>query len=277
MQTRTGLKLLIALLLSFCISNTAIADERDQLINDIFTLAGISATLEQLPTLLSATFDSLLAQKPDDKETITQLKNIMTNGMAPQTMQNSAHDYLRQQFDDKELSYIQQQLSSPLAKKMTALETSVNEPDSRDKIIAYAQSLEQNPPSEARINLIAELVSASNALEASLALRTEFFRGFIGATTLLDPVDKRSSQQQIDSQIDSLREKMHEPIAQEIILTFFYMYRSLPDAELSDYIALYQQPQMARFNVELNNAIAQAFRASGKVIMEALAVSLAAS
>lgn len=270
-------RLIMTLLVCLCGSAPLFADQRDQQITEILTLTGVDASLEQLPAILSVTFDNLLDQKPDARQTIEQLKTIMTKGMAPQTLHQHAHDYLRGQFNDNELDAIMQRLSSPLARKMAALEAAASDPDSMKKIIAYAQDLEKNPPTETRINLIADLVNASNALESGLSLRAGFFRGFLEATARLDPADKRISQQQIDAQIDVLRERMQQPLAQEIILTFFYIYRSTSDEELREYIALYEKPEMVRFNHELNQAMAQAFRQAGQVIMEEMAAKLTAA
>jgi len=116
--------------------------------------------------------------------------------------------------------------------------------------------------------LIADLINASNAVESSLAVRTEFFRGFLEAASQLDPVEKRMSIAEIDEQISMLRDQMEEITAQEVILAFLYTYQSLQDSELEQYIALYKDEAMVHFTTEINKAIAHSFRTAGKEMMK---------
>ena len=244
----------------------ALAAKQQQLIDEIFELSGTDTLFVQIPVLIESTFDQMDARKVDAR--IGAVKQIMTRAFEPGKLRHNAVDYISDQLTPAQLQRVRAQLTSPLAQKITALESAATNPDSTTKMMAYARQLQHNPPPDTRIQLIADLINASNAVESSLAVRTEFFRGFLEAATQLDPVEKRMSSAEIDEQIGMLRDQMEETTAQEVILAFLYTYQSLQDSELKQYIALYQDKDMARFTTELNKAIAHSFRTAGKEMMK---------
>jgi len=251
------------------------ADRQQQLLDEVFELAGINTLFMQMPILIESTFEQMAAQKVDVR--IGEVEKIMTKAFAPRKLRGNALDYISDQLTVKQLKQVRRQLNSPLAMKVTALENAATEADSTAKMMAYAQSLQSNPPAEARIELIADLINASNAVESSLAVRTEFFRGFLEAASQLDPAGERMSSEQIDEQIAMLRGQMEESTAQEVILAFLYTYQSLKDSELKSYISMYQDKSMAKFTTEINRAIAHSFRAAGKVMMKDMSTKLRVS
>ena len=263
---------LTSLLLCCCLFFTVAvpAEEKDAQLDEIFALSGIDETLQQIPLLINATFDNLASQEGNDPRVLAEMKDIMANVMSPDKLRGSTMEHLQASLSRKEIKKIHAQLKSPFAQRMSALEKEAGQPDSAENIMAFAQMLEKQPPTDQRINLITELVRASNAVESSLTMRTEFFRGFMEATSQLAPPDKRISSEQIDEKISSMRRQLLEPVAQEIILTYFYLYRSLSDSEIENYIAMYHEPEMAHFNDEMNIAMATAFRHAGNDLMQAL-------
>ena len=260
------------LLLCGCLlfSSIVLADKHDRQLDEIFTLSGIDETLQQIPLLINATFDNLANQEGNDPKVLAEMKTIMATVMSPEKLRGNTMEHLQASLSRKEIRHIHEQLKSPFAQRMSALEKEASQPDSAANIMAFAQTLEKAPPTNQRINLITELVRASNAVDSSLTLRTEFFRGFMEATAQLAPPDKRIASDEIDQKISSMRQQLLEPVAQEIILTYFYLYRSLSDKEIENYIAMYQQPEMAHFNKEMNIAMATAFRHAGNDLMQAL-------
>ena len=257
---------IIALTLVFMLPTTAMADKQQQLLDEVFDLAGINTLFTQMPVLIESTFEQMEAQKVDAR--ISEVKQIMSKAFAPKELRGSAVDYISDQLSVQQLQQIRKQLSSPLAIKVTRLENAATEADATTKMMAYARQLQRNPPPEARVELIADLINASNAVESSLAVRTEFFRGFLEAASQLDPVEERMSSEQINKQIDMIRDQMEQSTAQEVILAFLYTYQSLNDNELANYIKMYQGEPMTQFTAEINKAIAHSFRAAGRVMMK---------
>ena len=266
---------LLASILTLTLPGAALAAKQQQLIDEIFNLSGVDTLFVQIPPLIESTFEQMDAQKVDAR--IGEVKKIMTQAFAPNKLRSNAVDYISGQLTVNQLEQVRTQLSSPLALKITALENAATETDSTTKMLAYAQQLQTNPPPDARIELIADLINASNAVESSLAVRTEFFRGFLEAASQLDPVQDRMSSEQIDQQISMLRDQMEETTAQEVILAFLYTYQSLEDSELVSYIEIYQNKAMASFTAEINKAIAHSFRAAGKEMMKTMGARLRVS
>jgi len=254
------------LAVTLTLPGNAPAANQQQLIDEIFELSGTNTLFVQIPALIESTFDQMDARKVDAR--IGAVKQIMTKAFEPGKLRHNAVDYISDQLTPAQLQRVRVQLTSPLAQKITALESAATDTDSTAKMMAYARQLQHNPPPDTRVELIADLINASNAVESSLAVRTEFFRGFLEAASQLDPVEKRMSSTEIDEQIGMLRDQMEETTAQEVILAFLYTYQSLQDGELKQYIAIYQDEAMARFTTELNKAIAHSFRTAGKEMMK---------
>lgn len=272
MTSRPFTRTVVLLCCCLFFAGQAMAEKSDKLLDEIFQLSGIDSTLQQIPVLINATFDNMAGQGTDQK-VIDDMKTIMARVMSPEILRGSAMDHMKTELSKAEISQIHKQLKSPFARRMSALEKEASQPDSMANIMAFAQTLESNPPSDQRINLIAELVKASNAVESSLTVRTEFVRGFLEATSQLSPPDQRMTDEQIDEKIGMMRDQMMESVAQEIILTYFYLYRSLSDTEVESYIAMYHAPEMAHFNEEMNIAMAAAFRTAGNSMMQELAAA----
>lgn len=265
----------VVLMLLLTLPTITFADVKKQLIDEVFALSGVDSLFVQLPLLIESTFNQMEAQKVDAR--IGEVKQAMSTAFSPRKLRTNAVEYINKNVSIEQLKYIRNQLRAPLARKVTALENEANNADSVSKMMAYAQQLQKHPPSESRIGLIAELINASNAVESSLAVRTEFFRGFMEAASQLDPIEKRMSREEIDNEISALRSAMEESTAQEVIIAFLYTYKSLTNRELKSYIQMYEHEYMTLFTTEINKAIAYSFRSAGKKMMKKMSSKLRTS
>lgn len=268
MRAKSLLNILYFSLLCCCLTSPAGADPQLRLVNDIFEQANLNSMFEQTPELIEVTF-AQMPQQHDPK--LDKLKVILKQAFEPDTLRQAAQSHISKQFNDNELEEIRSYLATPLALHMAELEKASNDPAAIGQILAYSFELESKPPSDQRMELIAQLINASNTVEVTLAVRDAFFSGFLAAANQLDPPEKRMTAQQMAEQMTAIRKNMQQETAQGVIITFLYLYQDVTDKQLQDYINLHLEPVMSAFTREISQAVASSFSGASQQIMTEVA------
>ncbi len=132
----------------------------------------------------------------------------------------------------------------------------------RARLLDYAEELEENPPSQQRIDLVRELLVSTVDLELHMASRRELTHSLL--LSLAQATGETNAQQSIDRHLEEMHEQWLEESASVIVLSYFYIYRHHSDRELQQVVYFYQQPMMQWFNQELKQAYILALEKAGR-------------
>lgn len=204
----------------------------DALIADVLNASGFSAQIGALPTQLRTGFRDSLGQKGKTGASALAVEKLIDETFSAEKFQQRVTNQLKRNYDGARLQALQADLGRPVIKRMVELETA---PVDRDQLAAFAAALRTNPLPNERQALLARLNEATRAgdLLAEMTL-TAVKASLIGS---MGPgADPGIAERTIESQ----REGITEPIKAATLANFGYTYRRASDADLEQYIKLYE-------------------------------------
>jgi len=140
-----------------------------------------------------------------------------------------------------------QQMQSPLAQKMTQLELLPDtNPEERRRMQRYVASFAMQSPRESRMALIRRLIDAKDAAET-------YANNSVQLGIITD--EAVTNTKVTKEQAAQLRSAALPGVQQMLEAQMFYIYRSVPDEELAQYIALASTKEQKRITRDTDNAL----------------------
>ncbi|MDA8126987.1 MAG: hypothetical protein M0009_17590 [Deltaproteobacteria bacterium] len=229
----TQLSVLMVLAFATC----AIADTRDEKIAKYIELSGIEKVIDSIPSQLDAVSSQRLmtSKTPDaDKKAIELLKEAFDGQRARKELFNFVTKQIE---NDLLLQNLLKWYESPLAQKIDNEESSSSGADKQADLLQYLTVLQKNPPTRERIDIIQEVESTIQLSELTTNIVVEIMKGMFKTISLTVPKEKQVELADIEKEIIKLRPIMKEGLRKQMVLSSFYIYRNLSNAELREYIA----------------------------------------
>lgn len=238
----------------------------DKLIEELIVLSGLRKALDQIPqqVAMGAKQSSGRARDP---AAAAEVEKIIVDSFLPERFQKTMQEAFSKNFERKRVEALLVTFRGPLAKKMVALEGS--EVKGED-LAAYARGLAAKPLPKERLDLVQQLDTATKssefATEIVMATTMSMVRGAVAgdAKALAD----------FDRQMEAQRSKMSEAIRGAVQLTFAYIYRDVGDAELADYVKVYDSEDGRWLMALASKALIEEFRNAGTQAGERIAVMI---
>lgn len=206
----------------------------DKLIGDIMVVSGLKRTLDQLPEQILAGFKDAGKQGKVSSAEMREMEKIAMASFSAQGFNQQAVAHLKKNFDQKRFQAHLDDISTPLAKRMTALEAKQATPE---ELGAFARSLAAKPLSAERVSLIRKLDAAgrANALGAEVVFSSMkgMMRVFSGASPKQVAAADRAMARQ--------RPAVEENIRNAVQVAMAYAYKDVSDADLAEYTRIYEK------------------------------------
>jgi hypothetical protein len=237
--------------------------EAGQAASRIAELAELRLQIE----LTSARVEALLARlagtvTPEEQ---ARINRTFRNAFNADAMYEDALAYLRRQTAASEVKSSFEKLNSPLVKRMIRLEVEATRPENRGKIGAYAQGLNPNRASvRKRLQLLSTLDEVTRTSEHLADLNIRFTKSFTVSLIALSPPEKRPAQEEQEQLLNQLEAKLKRDFEDAGVALFLYAFRSVPDAELEQYVRVCETQEGRWFAAMKWGAMAEAFHRAGE-------------
>jgi hypothetical protein len=230
---------IITLVLLPCALSLAQPDQphRDSLIAEMLNLSGARRQTEQMPISVHDVFTEMKLDV--DAGTTGRIKKMIDESYHADSIYSSLFRHIRKNFDNAHITALIQWLRTPKTQKVVQLEIEAGTPAARYQISRLAAQLRSNPPSESRMSLIRRLDNASGSSEFMVDLTVSTFRTLMEVYNRTRQEDEQIPQVQITKAIENMRKQLPVLSKTATSVIFLYTYRSLRDAELSEYIDFY--------------------------------------
>lgn len=209
----------------------------DKQIEGILVVSGLDHALKRLP---EAMLESLRQAGQQDKSGKLnagdwgEMERLMRASFTAEALKQRIAARLKKYYDARRYQAFLDDISTPLARRMTELEKQEPKPD---EVAAYVKSLASKPLSPERAKLIERLDVASRAgaviLESTLTVAKGMARGFAGSDA--KPLTA------IDKTIDEQRAALESTLRDAARVLLAYTYRDVGDADLAEYVRIHEQ------------------------------------
>lgn len=226
---------------------------QENLINKLLTSSGLDRGLKKFPEQIIAGIKTTGSEQKFPPAVHGQVINIYTESFPKDGFLNRTTAALKKNYDSSRYTQVVDLLSTPLAKKIIALEAEDPTPADLQK---YINGLQKQSVSNERLELIKKLDSytqSSNLLTKITMTNIEL--------SLWAASDDCANPEEIKKELESLRPVINERTRNSVYLMFAYTYRNLSDAEFKEYIKTYEHKDSRWVLKIINASIEEEFKA----------------
>ena len=221
---------------------------KNSVIEQIMDESGWDEMIEQLPAMVAMGFDQQ-QPPPIKRDEYEKLREILLQAFEPERIRKTIVGHLNERYESKRFSKFLTLIRTPLAQKMIALEIEANTPQAQQEMIQMGNIL-MGQASPDRLELARRLDEATSATETALDMQMMMSEAIMTNMNKILPQAQRMTEAQLEQMLEQIRLQSVFPARQYTQLSIVYMYRSVSDEELGQYIQLHES-ETARWGTAL--------------------------
>lgn len=247
-------------------------EDKSALIDELYVLSGVELQVKEFPKQIQAQLDEQAAQLPP--ALYDDLKKNSDSSFHPEAWESTIKSMIASNVSYASLQNIKEWEESKLGKKFAQVELQSYEDGFTEKLLLYADYLEDNKPPAHRMDLVIEI---DDLVGGSSMLTEVGLTGVIGFSAVMNALKPKEEQVPFES-ISAYFMGMVPQVKQKnqamLTLSMLYLYQTISDAELNEYIKMletesgreFSQTTMKAFSTVLNKYNAELMSGLGKVL-----------
>lgn len=221
---------------------------KNTVIEQIMAESGLNKMIEQLPAMVAMGFDQQ-QPPPIKRDEYEKFRDVLLQTFEADRIRKTIIDHLNEQYEPKRFSEFLTLIRTPLAQKMTALEMEANTPQAQQEMMQMGNII-MGQASPDRLELARRLDEATSATETALDMQMMMSEAIMTNMNKILPQAQRMTEAQLEQMLERIRLQSVFPARQYTQLSIVYMYRSVSDEELGQYIQLHES-ETARWGTAL--------------------------
>lgn len=238
-------------------------------VREAMALAGIDAQLEQVPQAAVGQVEQRRERLPADLA--DWLAVNLAELFSARRMREAVEAEMVRTYDEARMAEALAWLRSPLGRKLTELEIEAGGTESQQRIDAFAEELNDRPPAQERVDRIGRMTRATESLEAGIEAITLLTLPMIYALNAISAPESRASADAISGVVDQMRERLRDPLAEQVVLRALYTYRSIDEDDLERYVTFLESDAGRHLYAGYNLGLLGAMFAAGQELGDRLA------
>jgi hypothetical protein len=219
-------------------------------IDEAFRLAGVRNLLESLPAHVSEMTSAAVAQFPKEQRQQFEpmIKEVGLKFLDPDAFYRQLRAYFVKHHDAGHMNTFLALERTPVYRTMHRLEEAANSAAGQAARRRFENNLKSDPPSQKRVLIMQRLDEAGNMTGLQVRMVIAIVNSMSAGLGAQMPPD-------LEAQSTAFAAKIRPILANNVLHTNLYVYRNADDAELEDYAAAAQQPDVEWFNRNLQGAM----------------------
>ena len=259
-------RIALALALSFPPALAAQSQDPDATAHRLVIRSGLAVQLRGFAKQV----DSEIRQNPGglDPRIVSSLSTAAKEAFRPDMLQEDMTRRITRKLTVPDMQAALAWLETPLGRRVTLAEELASATLDPQVLVAFAERQTQRPPAPERAALIAELLSATQAVRAAQAAQEAMALGVATGMDSLQPREKRLGEAELRIRLRQAMppEQVRAILAQQLPLIFAYTYRDVSDADLADYLRFLRSASGKRFQDGVTGALIEGLsRASVRI------------
>lgn len=230
--------LLLAVVILLCLNPANSNAQQDDAVDMFFRLSGLEQQIRDLPSIV-------LEQFNEEKELLTPASRnnalaVIEEVFNPELMVTDARNYLMLVSADGFIDEINAWLNTELTQKMNDLEMASNDDVTFENRDRFFSTLENEMPSEARLELLRRLESSTEATYYLVSIITDMYLSLIQImSNYMPPEDRVSSDRLPELRYAIMNDLL--PMYRDITFAMnLYTYRDVSHEDLEEYVSFYE-------------------------------------
>ena len=236
--------------------NTTQTDE--QLVEKYLIISGQKQAIEKMPTQMVNMIEQQFAQSGQQVD--PQLADIIIEGLTNEEAIGKLTQGI-QKLSSEDLNTLIAFYQTETGQKCAKLNKEEDMEDMNRELPSFIQELQTDPPSQDRIDNMNTMFTETNLLPGTLEM--------VKAVTKIFNASLPKEQQMNDEQIDGLMMQASQPMAQQLIISFYYALRNFTDNEINEVVRMTLTPEgQAETDAQLAGMLAYMSTASTHLVSE---------
>jgi len=211
-------------------------------IDRLLEASGMRHSLSQLPTTMVAAMDAPQPGVDIPYDMRLALKDAATEAFQAEHMIGIVRSRMARDLSERQVGDVMAWLVAPLGKRITDLEKESSDPSAMQGIENYARALQKVPPAPARVALAQELNAATGSTEVAAALMESIALATALGLNAAQPRQSQVPTEILQRDIKKAMPQFRQQAESIVLVSILYTYRSLSDAELTQYVRFMQMP-----------------------------------
>lgn len=208
------------------------------MIEEIMVESGIDAAIAQMPEMAAMGFDQQ-PRPPVNRDDYETFRALLLKTFDAARIREIFVSHLSERYDPERFAEFLALLRTPLAQKMTALESEANTPQAQQEMMQTGNII-MGQTSPERLELARQFDEATGGTETALAMQMMMVEAIMTNMNKIVPPAQRMTDKQLEQTLEQLRMQSVFPARQYTQLSIIYMYRSVSNDELAQYTRLHQ-------------------------------------
>ncbi len=223
-------KLTLSLLATALLSSSLFAKADKALVDTYMEVSGATKTLESLSSQITGSMaqTSMMYGEKVDAKKVAFLEKVFSHDENIQQVRA----YLTEHFNNSQLQKIIAFDKSQIGSEFVDAGVDAMQADLQAQMLRFMASLQENPPSQERINTIKKLNSTLQSDETMKVIFSELMNFFMQEE---DTKGKVSQEQ-----LSQMMAMMDQALEQQMFISSLFVYRNLSDKELQKVMDFYQ-------------------------------------
>jgi uncharacterized protein DUF2059 len=228
-----------------------------ELAGQLFERTGLGAQLEPLAAQFQEGVQQNRGKLPD--ELLAALAEAGRLSYAVPALRTEIVPLIARKLNAADTKQVLAWLDAPLGRRVTMAETESGAM-SDDKLQAWLEGEKGKPASPRRERLIADLLTAGNAIEIGANFIEAMSLGIAVGMDAAQPAEKRLGIAVLRERLRAYMppDKLRANLSATMPVMYGYTYRAISDPDLAAYLKFNQSPLGTRYNKALADAVAEA-------------------
>lgn len=222
-------------------------------VDEILETSGLRPQLPGLARALGAEYLPRPGQL-GERDTALVVR-IVARQFAPERLYTAIRDDVRRRLDARQLDAMAVWFRSSLGRKITALEIAASRPEAAPRLAALAAGLRAAPPAPVRLLLVQQLDWVSGTTQDTTDLALAVAGSVIRAAAAAAPAERRARAGVVERRVAEMRGAMAAALGDNVRAQMLYVYASLDDAELKQYVNFLASPPGRAYGRATHNAL----------------------
>lgn len=189
--------ILFMTLASLLVHATDAPENRGEMIDEQMEISGLSHQIKQIPAILHAGMQQ--NRNGTDTDPFTKVSGALSEFNTVNAFREEIKDSLDKNYDTERFAAFLAVARSPLAKKMTQLENEASTPEMVERVREYAATLQKNPSTSQRMELIERLDKATVATTVGINIQLRTFQAMASIMSPALPPEQRMKPEQLEN------------------------------------------------------------------------------
>jgi hypothetical protein len=242
-------------------SNGAVARaDTDAAIAEAIRLSGIGQAIAQLGD--PSVYLAAMPTKQLTPQQAAEVRALVMQSMRPERFQQAVTASLKNTYPADAYPQLLEVLRSPLARRMTAIETQQSHPDPK-ALQAFVAGLNQTPPDAQHLAIVRRIDQVTRSSQLMVDMVAAVLEGMAAGSGQISAEETRKM-------VDEVRGQRGDTLRQAGLIHLLFEYRGVPNDQLSEYASTLASPLAIRFSEAAERGLLEATRQASAELMRAM-------